>query len=584
MNSMKKQSIWIFLFLASILSISGCNQGKRVSPPQDSPEKTALEESQLTAKYFYLESRIHTQKDEIPQAIESLEKAIEKNSNSSFLKRELIRLYLKQDKGDKAFFLAQTLADQDPENVENLLILVQLIKTSDQEILLPRLLNQILALDSKNKETYLRLGKIHMENQNFKAASELFARMAEELPDYYVAYFYLGEAHLLMNNLDPSKEAFLKTIELEPELVEPRFKLIEIYEKQKIKGRQKLILEAYEKILEIEPENDRAILEVALFHYKNNQKKRASSLFEELGNEAKDNQRLVMVAVDTFIAEKRYKDAVIVFSQMIKADPDNSNLNFFTGMTYEAVEDKKTAVKHYLKVAPDHPQYKKTLVSIAFLYREMGQTQKAIQILEQHHKKNPDDIDILSFLASFYEDQAQYDKAMDLLSNGLKKSPTNETLLFRLGAIQDKAGLKGLSIRTMETLIQMDPDNANALNYLGYTYADMGEKLDYALELISRALEQKPNDGYITDSMGWVHYQRQEYEKAVYYLEKAAQLSDFETIIADHLGDAYVKAGKPKMGLATYKQALANAKKEDKELILKIKEKIKGLGKKIDGE
>ncbi|MCP3941375.1 MAG: tetratricopeptide repeat protein [Desulfobacteraceae bacterium] len=583
---MQTQFIWIFLFISSILSISGCNPGKTISSPQSlsetSPKNTALEESQLPATYFYLESRIHTQNNEIAQAVISLKKAIKKDPDSVFLKRELIRLYLKEKHNDQALILAQNLVDQNPENIDNLLILARLIPPPDQKKQLPGILKKILTLDPKNKETYLRLGNIYMENQNSQKALNLFSKMTKELPDYYVAYFYLGEANLLTNNLGAAKKAFLKTIELEPKLVESRFELIEIYKKLKKKNWKKQVLKSYKKILEIEPENNRAALEMALFQYKNNAKTKALVLFTELGNKGKEDSQLLMAAVDTYIAEKRYQDAIIVFSQLLKAEPDNSNLNFFAGMAYEATGNIKTAIEHYLKVTPEHPQYKETLLSIAFLYRDIGQPRQAIKILEQHHKNDPKDVDIISFLASFYEDQTQYNKAITILNDGLKTAPDNLTLLFRLGTIQDKAGLKDQSIQTMKTLLQTDPDNANALNYLGYTYAEMGINLDQALELISRAMKQKPNDGYITDSLGWVYYQKQNYTKAIHYLELAAQLSDFETIIADHLADAYLKSGQLVKALITYKKAVGNAKKEDKNLTIKLKEKILNLEKKLN--
>ncbi len=551
------------------------------------------DDSQLSAAYFYLESRTHFKKNKIPQAILSLEKAIEKDPDSAFLKRDLIQLYLKQKNKEKALVLAEKLVEQYPEDVNNLLLLVRFKKKDgqgkNQEKKLSSLLKKILTLDPKNKETYLRLGKIYMDNQNLDQALDLFTQMVEEFPDYYVAHFYLGEANLLLNNLDSARQAFLKTIELEPDLVEPRFRLIDIHKKLEKNTSQEKILEFYQEILEIEPENDRAVLEMALLYYKNNQKDKAQYLFTELGSETEDNSRLAMVAVDTFITKKRYEDAVIVFSQMLRADPDNANLNFFTGMAYEAVKDFKTAIKHYLKVTPENTQYKKTLLTIAFLYRDLGKTDQAIQFLEQHHEKEPKDIDIISYLASFYEEATQYNKAMDILEKGLEDTPDNTSLLFRLGAIQDKADQKDKCIQTMKKIIQIDPENASALNYLGYTYADMGTNLDQALNLISRAMELKPEDGYITDSMGWVYYQRKDYEKAVQYLEKAARLSDFETIIASHLADAYVKAGQLTKALATYQKARENAKKdkpgqEDSTLIQEIIKKIKNLEKRIDEE
>ena len=587
--SMKKKYKWLVVF--SVLLLSGCFQGKmltRPKPPAGTvPEKTGSEQivkddSHLSASYFYLESRIHDQKNETLEAIASLENAIKKDPDSAYLKRDLIRLYLRQNDRDKAMALAELLVTQDPKNVDNLLLLVQLKQQADKDAQLSDLLKKILELDPQNKETYLRLGRIYMENQNQGEALDLFTQMVQQFPDYYVAYFYLGESHLLMNNFEAAKQAFLKTIELEPELVEPRFKLIEIYKNQEKETRPEKILESFEEILEIEPGNDRALLEMALFYYQNDQKDKAGELFTELGKDAGESSRVIMVAVDTFISEKRYKDAVIVFSQMLAADPENADLNFFTAMAYEAVEELTTAITHYLKVTPDHPQFKKTVLTIAFLYRDLKKNDLAIQFLEQHHAKTPKDIDIISYLASFYEEQTFYDKAMELLEKGLEETPDNTTLLFRLGAVQDKAGLKDQCIQTMQTIIRLDPENAGALNYLGYTYAEMEIKLDEALDLITRAMDLKPNDPYITDSLGWVYYQRQDYEKAVHFLELAAELSKFESIIASHLADAYVKNGQKAKALVTYKKALENVKKEEADLTQEIEEKIKHLEKELN--
>ena len=583
---MKKPFVCILFLL--ILTLSGCVQVKDMESPQGSKgplvDPDIPDDSQLSSAYFYLESRTHAKNNEIPQAIASLEKAIEKDTDSTFLKRDLIQLYLKQKKKDKALVLAEKLVEQNPGDVNNLLLLVQLKKKDGQEKQLSSLLKKILELDPKNKETYLRLGKIYMDDQDLTQALDLFTQMVKQFPDYYVAHFYLGEANSLLKNHELAKQAFLKTIELEPELVEPRFKLIDIYKKLNQNASQEKILKFYQEILEIEPENDRAVLEMALLYYKNNQKDKAQYLFTELGSETEGNSRLAMVAVDTFITPKRYEDAVIVFSQMLMADPDNANLNFFTGMAYEAVKDFETAITHYLKVTPENKQYKKTLLTIAFLYRNLKKTDQAIQFLKEQHEKAPKDIDMITYLASFYEEAIQYDKALGILKKGLEDTPENTTLLFRLGAIQDKAGLKNKCIQTMKKIIQIDPENTNALNYLGYTYADMGNNLEQALDLVSRAMKLKPENGYITDSMGWVYYQKKDYEKAVHFLEKAARLSDFESIIASHLADAYVKAGQLEKALATYQKALENAKKnksgkEESNLIQELMEKIKNLEK-----
>jgi len=161
-------------------------------------------------------------------------------------------------------------------------------------------------LDPENKETFLRLGKIYMEKKNNSEALILLKKMVAQFPDYYVAWFYLGEVYLDRKEYELAKIQFLKTIELEPELVEPRFQLIEIFSIQNTKKYSRDILETYKEILELEPDNHRAQLGIALHYYKTNMKEKATSLFMELGRTAENDSRIVMVAVDEYISGKKF--------------------------------------------------------------------------------------------------------------------------------------------------------------------------------------------------------------------------------------------------------------------------------------
>ena len=118
----------------------------------------------------------------------------------------------------------------------------------------------------------------------------------------------------------------------------------------------------------------------------------------------------------------------------------------------------------------------------------------------------------------------------------------------------------------MQKVIALDPKNANALNYLGYTYADMGENLDEAESLIREALKHKPDDGYITDSLGWVLYKKGLFQEALIYLEKAVQLTSEDPIILEHLGDAYLKVDDKENALKYYQESLRK-KTKDTEII-----------------
>jgi tetratricopeptide (TPR) repeat protein len=178
--------------------------------------------------------------------------------------------------------------------------------------------------------------------------------------------------------------------------------------------------------------------------------------------------------------------------------------------------------------------------------------------------------DLVLMLAAIYEAQEKYDKAIHAVKEGLKPDEKNVSLRFRLGVLLDKAGRKEACIQEMRQVLKIDPDNVDALNYIGYTYAEQGVRLDEALFLIQKAMKLKPNSGYIIDSLGWVYFQKGQYEKAVATLLKAATLTGKDPTIQEHLGDAYHKLKEYKKALQYYKKALSLEHPEEK----RIKEKI----------
>jgi tetratricopeptide (TPR) repeat protein len=174
------------------------------------------------------------------------------------------------------------------------------------------------------------------------------------------------------------------------------------------------------------------------------------------------------------------------------------------------------------------------------------------------------------YLGSFYEEIENYKAAEAVLKQGLGIKPDHVKLHFRLGVVYDKWGKKEDSIRQMRLVIKLDPQNANALNYLGYTYADLGKNLDEAEKLIKEALKHKPEDGYIIDSLGWVYFKKGLFQEALTYLKKAVELVPEDPIILEHLGDAYRKLGDPDNALKFYQRSLLQKKENRENLEKKI--------------
>jgi tetratricopeptide (TPR) repeat protein len=150
--------------------------------------------------------------------------------------------------------------------------------------------------------------------------------------------------------------------------------------------------------------------------------------------------------------------------------------------------------------------------------------------------------DILRNKKRFEEAAAAYDEAIKRAAAG--GLPDRWTLFYDRGVSYERAGDWPKAEADLEHALELKPDQALILNYLGYSWIDKGEKLDAGLKMIEKAVDLRPQDGYIVDSLGWAHYRMGDYAGAVEYLERAVELVPDDATINDHLGDAYWRSGR----------------------------------------
>jgi tetratricopeptide (TPR) repeat protein len=122
----------------------------------------------------------------------------------------------------------------------------------------------------------------------------------------------------------------------------------------------------------------------------------------------------------------------------------------------------------------------------------------------------------------------------------------------------------------MKRVLAATPNDPQALNYLGYTYAEMGVNLEEALGYLKKAVSLKPDDGFILDSLGWTFFKLKRYDDAIYQLERAVELSDNDATVISHLADVYCASRHFKKALPLYKK-LQKMEPERTDLAEKIK-------------
>jgi tetratricopeptide (TPR) repeat protein len=146
--------------------------------------------------------------------------------------------------------------------------------------------------------------------------------------------------------------------------------------------------------------------------------------------------------------------------------------------------------------------------------------------------------------------------AVEPLSRAAGARPRDVDLLYALGSAYERAGQPSAALAQMRAILAIDPANAGAMNFIGYSLAERGERLDEAESLVRRALEARPRSAGFLDSLGWIAFQRGEYARAVELLEKAARIAGPDAVILDHLAEAYRAARRPVDAEGAWRRAL----------------------------
>jgi len=568
------KNVFIKLIAVAIAAfvLWGCTFTREMQPAENGPPVDIYQSD--GRYYYYLESQLQQKRGRLDLAIDFLKNAIEIDPGAAFLRKELVALYLQKQDHQKALELIEEELQTNPDNVDALIIYGRIQQTVKQTDAAKETYRKILRLDPKLQNIYLFLGGIYMEENNLSDAREIYQKLLEHYPDAYVGHFFMGQIFARQGDPQAAEKEFQKTLELRPDLEGPKFELIDLY---KNSGKTGDVIDLYNEILQQNPNQVRAAMELAYFFHQIGNVEEADVLFRNLGIRSSTEPEVVRTFAQLYLEQKKYDAAIIVIRGLLKESEDNSDLHYAAGVAYDGKEDKEPALHHFLRVKPDSRFFQSAVVHISFLYQDMKKMDEGIGFLKAAIKKIPDNPDLWMYLGSFYEEVENYEEAEKALQQALKIDPKSPKIFFRLGVVYDKWDRKDACIDAMKQAIKLDPQNANALNYLGYTYADLGRNLDEAEHLIKEALKYKPEDGYITDSLGWVYFKKGLIQEAIHYLEKAVSLVPDDPIILEHLGDAYLAAGRKENALEYYRRSLLQKKNDKAQIEKKIRRLTEGL-------
>jgi tetratricopeptide (TPR) repeat protein len=242
-------------------------------------------------------------------------------------------------------------------------------------------------------------------------------------------------------------------------------------------------------------------------------------------------------------------DLSLVFLRMgLYLDPSADVISLALGQLLDTAGQHDAANRIYDAVPATSAMKPTAIVRIAQNLDALGDREEALRRLGNIVATQPDDLDAVSVLGDMLRYDEQYVEAIDAYTKALAltggDSPSDWRFYYVRGIAYERAKQWPKAEADFLKALELNPDQPAVLNYLGYSWIDQDMNLEPALEMIEKAVEAQPQDGYIVDSLGWAFYKLGRVEEAVATLEQAVLLRPNDAEINDHLGDAYWKAGR----------------------------------------
>ena len=264
---------------------------------------------------------------------------------------------------------------------------------------------------------------------------------------------------------------------------------------------------------------------------------------------ARDGMAEIFFSIAVVLNGETASDYAMIYARMASyLRPDHIDALLLGAELLDEVGQYDLAVEAYKQVPKGSPDYHAAELGRAEALRRAAKPDAAIEVLERLAVDYPDQAPVHSALGGLFRQQEDYTSAAAAYDRALELTPESGRnrwfLLYARGICHERLGEWEDAEADFRTALELNPEQPQVLNYLGYSLVEKQEKLDEALDMIKRAVASRPDSGYIVDSLGWVLYRLGRYDEAVGHMETAVELMPVDAVVNDHLGDVYWAVGR----------------------------------------
>jgi tetratricopeptide (TPR) repeat protein len=315
---------------------------------------------------------------------------------------------------------------------------------------------------------------------------------------------------------------------------------------------------AWAELLREEPEDGEALLAAGRLALRAADVAGARAWLAQLLTVARDEGAARVAVAFAWLDARNAPEAEAVVAKGLEAFPGDPRLRYAEGTVLVEQRRYVAAAEAFAAVAgEDDELVAGARAGQALALVQAGQPGLALSVADAALRRQPGEPRLVRARALALERAGRPAEALAALEAGVAARPRDEGTRMALAMAHDRAGDREAAIRVAEALLSIAPDSVDAMNFLAYTWASSGQRLEDAERLAARAVEQEPDNAAFLDSLGWVHYQRGDEARAVVLLERADALAASDPTILEHLGDAYRRARRGGDAARAYERAIA---------------------------
>ena len=550
-----------FVILAGVV-VSGCTTTETSSPKAEgAPNGVSNHSSDGTGNFgqlspeeqkfaealaHYSQGLIHVWHNESSEALQEWKEVVRLDPSRTELRDRIAQEYLRKKDFKKMAEVLEIETRQDPKSVTSWSLLAVAYRSDKQFDKAIEAAEKAIKLDHTNFSPYHVLFEVAIEQESPEKARKVLDRAARQKSDHSIYWLRLADLYVALGAR------------------EPRFEI-----------QKEEIIRFYERAIALRPDDPDLVAHVADYCVRAQNTAKAIQLYlkilEARPNATNIREKLAL----SYVVDGKKDLAIKALKEIVEREPLRYQIYSLIGELCEDLKNYDEALANYRLSLSVNANQLPPYLRIVLLELRNKRPEEALTQLKIAGEKFPNNFQVRFFYGLTYSDSRDYARAVECFEQALKLGQASNpealdgAFHFYYGSALERNGQFDQAVVQFQKALELNPDYADAYNYLGFMYADKNVKLDEASRLIEKALAYEPENGAFLDSMGWVYFRQGKLDQALIYLQRAIKIIRNDAVVFDHLGDVYLRMGNAPQALAQYEKA-AELDPKNKE----IKEKL----------